>query len=209
MRQPPTGGTRSKSFGPVTIANELQLRGTATVNRRRILCFAAITTLDASLPAWPQTSTRTARIGYLAAGGDAEVQFLQALREGLREARWVEGSNLVIEVRLAQGDYGRLRDLARGLVQQRVDLIFTSGTPSATAAKEATSEIPVVIGRVADPVGSGLVPAWRALGATSPGGLTWVWICASSTSTSSRRPYRTRCASACSGTRQTRCTRRR
>ena len=69
----------------------------------------------------------------------------------------MEGTNLAIEVRLAQGDYGRLRDLARGLVQQRVDVIFASSTPAALAAKEATSEIPVVIGRVADPVGSGLV----------------------------------------------------
>ena len=97
------------------------------------------------------------RIGYLAAGGDAEAPFLEALRRGLREAGWIEGSNLAIEVRLAQGDYGRLADLARNLVQQRVDLIFASSTPAATAAKAATAEIPLVIGRVADPVGSGLV----------------------------------------------------
>jgi putative ABC transport system substrate-binding protein len=111
--------------------------------------------LIAPFAVWPQT--KVARIGYLAAAGDAETPFIQALREGLREAGWIEGSNLVIEVRLAQGDYARLRDLARGLVRQRVDLIFASSTPAATAAKEATSEIPVVIGRVADPVGSGLV----------------------------------------------------
>ena len=126
-------------------------------HRRRILCIAAVSALDAPLAARSQTSPRTARIGYLAAGGDAEAPFLQALREGLREAGWVEGTNLAIEVRLAHGDYGRLPDLAHDLVKQRVDLIFASGTPAATAAKQATSEMPLVIGRVADPVGSGLV----------------------------------------------------
>ena len=127
------------------------------MNRRRILRLTAIAALAPPLRAWAQAPPRTVRMGYLASGGDAEAPFLQALRDGLREAGWVDGRNLVIEVRLAHGDYGRLRELARGLVQQRVDLIFASSTPAATAAKEATGEIPVVIGRVADPVGSGLV----------------------------------------------------
>ena len=127
------------------------------MNQRRILCLTAIAVVAAPPRVLAQAPARTVRIGYLAAGGDSEAPFLSALREGLRESGWVEGRNLMIDVRLAQGDYGRLRELARGLVEQRVDLIFASGTPAATAAQEATGETPIVIGRVADPVSSGLV----------------------------------------------------
>jgi putative ABC transport system substrate-binding protein len=127
------------------------------MDRRAIVCLTVATALDMPFRAWTQVPERIARIGYLASGGAAEAPFLQELREGLREAGWIEGRNLVIHVRLAQGDYGRLPDLARSLVQQGVDLIFASSTPSASAAKEVAGEIPIVIGRVADPVGSGLV----------------------------------------------------
>ena len=98
------------------------------------------------------------RIGYLdsgvAASGDP---LLEAFRQGLRDLGWVEGRNLAVEVRSAEGRYNRLPELAAELVRLKVDIIVVSSTPAAVAAKQATTTIPIVIGRVADPVGSGLV----------------------------------------------------
>jgi putative ABC transport system substrate-binding protein len=148
---------RARNRCRATIATHAPRPSTDAVNRRALLVLGALVAASKSFRVSAQAPARTVRIGYLAAGGDAEAPFLEALRRGLREAGWIEGSNLAIEVRLAHGDYARLADLASGLVQQRVDLIFASSTPAAAAAKAATAEIPIVIGRVADPVGSGLV----------------------------------------------------
>ena len=82
---------------------------------------------------------------------------MEAFRQGLRELGWIEGQNIAIEVRAAEGKYDRLPGLAAELVRLKVDVIFASSTPAALAAKHATTTIPIVIGRVADPVGSGLV----------------------------------------------------
>lgn len=80
-----------------------------------------------------------------------------AFRQGLRELGYVEGQNVVIEYRSADGRDERFPDLATELVRLQVDLILTRGTPAALAAKNATGTIPVVISAVGDPVGSGIV----------------------------------------------------
>ena len=83
---------------------------------------------------------------------------LDAFRRGLRELGYIEGQNLVIEYRSADGRPERFLDLATELVRLPVDLILTRGTPAALAAKQATQgTIPVVITGAGDPVGSGLV----------------------------------------------------
>jgi putative ABC transport system substrate-binding protein len=82
---------------------------------------------------------------------------LEAFREGLRERGYVEGKNITIELRNAEGKNERLSALANELVRLKVDVILAVNTPSAHAAKKATTTIPIVITRVADPVGSGLV----------------------------------------------------
>ena len=106
-----------------------------------------------------QQPQRMARIGYLEFGSAAPGSpRLEAFRQGLRERGWVEGQNLAIEVRYGEGKQDRLPKLAVDLVNLKVDLIFASTTPAALAAKQATTTIPIVIGFVADPVGSGLVP---------------------------------------------------
>jgi ABC-type uncharacterized transport system substrate-binding protein len=79
--------------------------------------------------------------------------FLQALRD----LGWVEGRNITIEWRFANGIAERLPELAAQLVHLRVDLIFTETTPAALAAKQATTTIPIVFNAVADPLGSGIV----------------------------------------------------
>jgi putative ABC transport system substrate-binding protein len=81
----------------------------------------------------------------------------KALREGLRDLGYVEGKNIVIEYRSAEGNYDRLPDLAAELVRLKANVIVTSGTPATLAAKRATTTIPIVMVDVADPTMSGIV----------------------------------------------------
>jgi putative ABC transport system substrate-binding protein len=78
-------------------------------------------------------------------------------RQGLREIGYIERQNLMIEYRWAEGHYDRLPGSAAELVRRKVDVIVTGGAPSALAAKNATSTIPIVFSGVGDPVGDGLV----------------------------------------------------
>jgi ABC-type uncharacterized transport system substrate-binding protein len=98
-------------------------------------------------------------IGYLNPGPAGPAgPFVAAFREGLSQARYVEGQNVVIEYRGAEGHYDRLPALAADLAARKVDLIAAvGGPPSALAAKGATSTIPIVFNGVGDPVGAGLV----------------------------------------------------
>jgi len=105
-----------------------------------------------------QQRKKFSRIGYLEFGSAASgTPYLEAFRQGLRDLGWVAGHNIAMEVRYAQGRHQRLPALAAELVRLRVDVIFASTTPASLAAQKATSTIPIVIGFVADPVGSGLV----------------------------------------------------
>jgi putative ABC transport system substrate-binding protein len=113
--------------------------------------------LAALLDAGAQPPSPPARVGYLEPGVAVGTPFFEAFREGLRDLGWVEGQSITLEVRAAEGKYERLREFAAELVRLKVDVIFASSTPAAVAAKRATSTIPIVIGRVADPVSSGLV----------------------------------------------------
>ena len=114
--------------------------------------------LVAALAAGAQPPSKVSRIGYLEFGSAAPgTPHLEAFRKGLRQLGWVEGQNIAIEIRYADGKQDRLPEFAAELVNLKVDLIFASSTPAALAAKRATMTIPIVIGFVADPVGSGLV----------------------------------------------------
>jgi putative ABC transport system substrate-binding protein len=103
-----------------------------------------------------QQSASPRRIGVLAARS-TEDKDVQMFRVGLREAGYIEGRDVVIEWRSANGDYARLPELAADLVQSKVEVIVVQSTPAAQAAKRATSTIPIVMATIADPVGSGLV----------------------------------------------------
>jgi len=82
---------------------------------------------------------------------------VEAFRQGLRGLGWVEGQNIVIEYRSAEGRYDRLPDLAADLVRLKVDIIAAAGTAATTAAKNATRAIPIVMIGVGDPVGLELI----------------------------------------------------
>ena len=95
-------------------------------------------------------------IGFLS-GGSAAPRFVVAFHQGPSGTGWVEGQEVAIEYRWAEGRYERLPALAADLVSRKVDVIVTDGTPSAQAAKNATSTIPIVFTGVGDPVDVGLV----------------------------------------------------
>jgi len=127
------------------------------MHRRRFVALlgAAITaarTLRAQQKAMPV-------IGFLGGGFPGSRAALRAaFREGLKQTGWVEGQNVTIEYRWAEGNYDRLPELTADLVERRVDVIVTSGGDLATlAAKNATSSIPIVFIGGGDPVEGGLV----------------------------------------------------
>ncbi len=112
--------------------------------------------LAAPLTADAQQAGKVYRIGYLG-NSPTPPPLWEAFLRGLRDLGWVEGQNIVIERRNAEGRYERLPDLAADLVRLRVDIIVASGSPAPLAAKRATSTIPIVMTNAGDPVGSGLV----------------------------------------------------
>jgi hypothetical protein len=128
------------------------------LNRRTFVHALAIAVVAPPLAAGAQMARETARIGFLSPG-DRLSRGWQAelLREALRGHGWVEGKNLVIEYRFGEERYERLRALADDLVRLKVDLIFAASAPSAQAAKEATTTIPIVFSTLNDPVRAGLV----------------------------------------------------
>ena len=94
---------------------------------------------------------------------------LDALRQGLRDLGYVEGNNIVIEYRWAEGKYDRLPELAAELVRLDVSVIVTHGTPGSLAAKRATSTVPIVMAIIGDAIATGLVQSIARPGANITG----------------------------------------
>ena len=119
------------------------------------LCAMLFAPCYSALPPQP---TKLPRIGYLRGSTPpAESARLEAFRQGLRELGYVEGKNIVIDLRYAEGKLDRLPALAAELVRLKVDIIVTAGPLPTRAAKEATTTIPIVMTNDPDPVGTGFV----------------------------------------------------
>ena len=129
-----------------------------TARITRLAIGIAVLLLTAPLATDAQQRSTVPRIGYLDQGSVARNRpYLEAFRQGLRDLGWVEGQNIAIEARFAEGKTDQLSRLVAELVRLKVNVIVTSTTPAALAAKQATTTIPIVIGFAADPVGSGIV----------------------------------------------------
>ncbi len=126
------------------------------MDRRTFIANVARGLVAVPLATEAQQAGKIYRIGYLSAAAPAaSATVIDAFRQGLRERGWVEGQNIVIDYRFAEGRYDRLPDLAAELVRLNIDVIVAAPTPPAMAASKATRTIPIVMIGVDDPVGTG------------------------------------------------------
>jgi len=126
------------------------------VGRRRFLIGAA-TLIAAPFALAVESRANTPRVGFLVSETlSGQASRIEAIRAGLRDLGYVEGKNVVIELRPADGDYDRLPRLAAELVRLKVDVLVAFGGKAVQAAREATSTIPIVVPSSGDPVAAGL-----------------------------------------------------
>jgi putative tryptophan/tyrosine transport system substrate-binding protein len=141
--------------------------------KAKILVYALPALILATIHlAEAQQPKKVHRIGFLLPGSPtlpAVRNNLEAFRQGLRELDYVEGQNITIEYRSAEGKSDRLPDLAGELVRLKVDLIAVASTPAALAAKNATKEIPIVFETIGDPVVTGVVASFARPGGNITG----------------------------------------
>jgi len=125
--------------------------------RLALYCLLIIVLLITDLAA-AQQAKKVPRIGFLvASNSSANSDRIEAFRQGLRELGYVEGKNIVIEYRAAEGKLDRLPGLAAELIDHNADVIVTAGPADTRAAKKATTTIPIVMTFDNDPVGNGFV----------------------------------------------------
>jgi putative ABC transport system substrate-binding protein len=128
------------------------------MDRRAFIRSVVSGLIAAPLAARAQLAGKVHRIGFLGNSTPAhEANLVGPFREGLRELGYVEGRNILIEYRWAEGKYERFPALIRELIALKVDVIVTAGTPASLAVKKATTSIPLVMVAVGDPVGTGIV----------------------------------------------------
>ena len=147
-------------------------------NRRKLLVTLAAGALAFAAPpgSFGQQQGKVWRVGFLTLRPASESsQYTDAFLKGMRELGYVEGRNLVVEWRFADGKFERLPGLAADLVQLKVDVIVAVASPAIGAAQKATTTIPIVMATTADPVGGGFVkslarPGGNITGLSNMGG---------------------------------------
>jgi len=139
--------------------------------RKTVISFALCALLPAlCASAQAQQPKKVPRIGFLMAVSPSTIPArVEAFRQGLRELGYVEGKNIVIEWRSAEGKLDRLPALAAELVHLKVDVIVTGAPTSTRSAKQATVTIPIVMATSTDPVGSGLIASFARPGGNVTG----------------------------------------
>jgi putative ABC transport system substrate-binding protein len=133
----------------------------AMLSRRRFLEAASASVLTAPLRVQAQQQAgKVYRLGYLSPGSATAVsRFIESFRQRLRELGWVEGQNIAVEYRFAEGQFDRLPDLAAELVRLKADVVVAIPTHAAVAAKNATATIPIVMANVGIRLDSDSSPA--------------------------------------------------
>ena len=133
------------------------------MRRREFITLVAATAMMPPPTVRAQETKRVRLVGVVTGFSAAEMRRpLRAFREKLRTLGWSEASNVRIEARTTDGDYGLLGDHARALIDQSVDVIVAMGTPGLTAVRQHTRTVPVVFVLVIDPVAQGLVESSRS-----------------------------------------------
>jgi putative tryptophan/tyrosine transport system substrate-binding protein len=138
------------------------------MKRRELFVLIGGAVVAAPLGARAQ-SARVPTIGVLVLGNPPPEPFLKVLRDGLRDAGYSEGRNIRLEIRIAGGNAALLTQHAADLVRLKVDIIVAYQTPSVTAARQATSEIPIVMSGAGDPLGTGLIASYARPGGNVTG----------------------------------------
>jgi len=140
------------------------------MNRRKLLIALGAGALGAPFASFAQQQVKVRRIGFLGAiSASGYASQMEGFRSGLRDFGYVEGKNLVVEYRWAEGQYERLPELVAELIRSKVEVIVTHGTPGTRAAKQATTTIPIVMATVADPVATGIVVSFARPGGNITG----------------------------------------
>ena len=128
------------------------------MRRREFIILIGAAAAAGSFAARAQPANKIARIGFLGSATAAgSSQSVRALREGLKALGYIEGKNIVIEFRWAEGKYERLPELVADLIRRNVDVLVTHGTPGTQAAKKATTSIPIDMAISGDAVATGIV----------------------------------------------------
>ena len=125
--------------------------------RRRQFLISAGALLTSPLAARAQQAARVYRIGYVTPSSRSADPSFAAFRQGLSELGYVEGKNVIVEARFAEGRIDRVPDLVAELIGLKVDVLLAGSPVSAVAAKKASTNVPIVFAGVGDPVASGIV----------------------------------------------------
>src|SRR5262249_49040870 len=152
----------ARSWRAILLFTHLAREGrmTVTIGRRELLAA-----LGGAAAAWPlaaraQQTGKVLRIGFLFTGSPRSPQgrvSIDCFRPGLHQHGYIEGQNIVVEYRAAEGKFDRLPALASELVQLKVDVILATATPAGRATQRATTTIPIVVTAMGDPVQDELV----------------------------------------------------
>jgi len=138
------------------------------MKRREVIAL-----LGGAAAAWPlaaRAQQKVAQIGFLgAATAAAYARQVEGFHLGLHDLGYIEGTNVVIDYRWAEGKYERLPQLAADLIRSGVDVIVTHGTPGTLAAKRATITVPIVMAIIGDPVAAGIIASMARPGGNITG----------------------------------------